>query len=89
MVQFSRLFDILRENALGAHDIKYVGHYEKSLCSDDDQRKMKVISSDLIALLCRLLITICVLNHIDYSVVQFVFLSNNLYFTQVNILQAF
>ena len=25
-----------RENALGAHDITYTGHYEKSLCSDSD-----------------------------------------------------
>ena len=54
------LVGILRENALCAHYIMYAGHYEKSLCSDNDprcySREMKIISSDWIALLCRLLI---------------------------------
>ena len=51
-----RLLGVLRENALGSHDITYAGHYEKSLCSDDDPGKMKIISLDWIALSCRLLI---------------------------------
>ena len=57
---YASLFCVLRENALCAHDITYVGHYEKSLLRDDDScnylRKMKIISSDWIALLRRLLI---------------------------------
>ena len=60
MVCYMHLFGILRENALCAHDITYVGHYEKSLCSDNDppcySREIKRISSDWIALLRRLLI---------------------------------
>ena len=56
------MFAVLRENALGAHDItyRYTGHHEKLLCSDNDPRchlrKMKIIFSDWIALLRRLLI---------------------------------
>ena len=57
----SCLFGILRENVLCAHEITYAGHYEKSLCSDNDPhcylREMKLISSDWIALLRRILIT--------------------------------
>ena len=57
----SRLFGVLRENALCTHNIMYVGRYEKSLCSDNDPRcylrEMKLISSDWIALLRRILIT--------------------------------
>ena len=30
------LFDPLRENALGAHEITYAGHYEKSSCSTNE-----------------------------------------------------
>ena len=49
----------LRENVHCAHDITYEGHYEKSLYSDNDpgcySREMKIISSDWIALLRRLL----------------------------------
>ena len=60
VVWYARLFGILRENALCAHDITYAGHYEKSLLRDNDSRyylrKMKIISSDWIALLHRLLI---------------------------------
>ena len=60
VVQYACLFGVLRENALGTHDIMYAGHYEKSLCSDDDLcchlRKMKITSSDWITLLRRLLI---------------------------------
>ena len=36
VVQYAGLCGVLRENALGAHDITYAGHYEKSLCSDND-----------------------------------------------------
>ena len=36
MVWYARLFGVLRENALCAHDIKYAGHYEKSLLHDND-----------------------------------------------------
>ena len=43
-----------------SHTRTYVGHYEKSLCSENDLRcywrKMKIISSDWIALSCMLLI---------------------------------
>ena len=50
----------LNENAFGAHDITYAGHYEKSLYSDNDLHchscKMKIISSDWIAPLRSLLI---------------------------------
>ena len=50
-MQNARLFGVLRENALGAYDITYAGHYEKSLSSYHDSRchfrKMKIISSDL------------------------------------------
>ena len=50
VVQYARLFGVLRENALVDHDIKYAGHYEKSLCSENDPhwgwRKMKLISLD-------------------------------------------
>ena len=57
---FVRLFGILRENVLDAHDITYMGHYEKLLCTDNDSRchlrKMKIISSAWIALLRKLLI---------------------------------
>ena len=60
MVWYARLFGVLRENALCAHDITYAGHYERSLLRDNDSRcylrKMKIISSDWIALLRRLLI---------------------------------
>ena len=31
-----RLLGVLRENALGAQNITYAGHNEKSLCSDND-----------------------------------------------------
>ena len=31
VVWYNRLFGILRGNALGAYDITYAGHYEKSL----------------------------------------------------------
>ena len=48
-----------RENTLHAHDITYAGHYEKSLLRDNDSRcylrKIKIISSDWIVLLRRLL----------------------------------
>ena len=58
-MQYAHLFGVLRENALGAHDITNSGHYEKSLCSDNDpcchSHKIKIISSDWIGLLCRLL----------------------------------
>ena len=54
MVQLVRLFAVLRENTLGAHDITYAGHYEKSLCSDNDLRchlcKIKIMSSDWLML---------------------------------------
>ena len=36
MVQYVDLFGVLRENALGAHDVTYAVYYEKSLCSDND-----------------------------------------------------
>ena len=56
----ARLFGVLRENPLCAHDITYAGHYEKSLCSDNDlryySREIKIISSDWITLLRRLLV---------------------------------
>ena len=59
-MQYARLFGILRENALSAHDITYAGHYEKSLCSKNDTRwcwrKIEIISLDSIALSRRLLI---------------------------------
>ena len=62
VVQYTCLFGVLRENALGAHDISYAGHYEKSLCSDNDlrchSRKMKLISSDWIVLLRMFIITL-------------------------------
>ena len=53
-------FDVLRENTPCAHDITYTGHYEKSVTLRDNDshcylHKMKIISSDLIALLRRLL----------------------------------
>ena len=52
----------LRENALCAYDITYAGHYEKSLLHDNDShcylRKIKIISSDWIALLRRLLMQV-------------------------------
>ena len=42
------MFGLSRENKLSVHEITYVGHHEKSLCSDNDPRchsyKMKVIS---------------------------------------------
>ena len=51
MVQYAYLFGLLREKALGANDITYAGHYEKSLSSDNDLpchlRKMKIISPKL------------------------------------------
>ena len=60
VVWYARLFGVLTENALCAHDITYAGHYEKSLLRVYDSRcclrKMKIISSDWIALLRRLLI---------------------------------
>ena len=55
-MQYMHLLGVLRENALGCHDITYTGHYEKSLYSDDDPGKMKIISLDWIALSCRFLI---------------------------------
>ena len=59
LVWYSRLFGVLRENALCAHDIMYAGHFEKSLLHDIESRcylrKMEIISSDWIALSCRLL----------------------------------
>ena len=62
LVWYLRLFCVLRENALCAHDITYAGHYEKSLLRDNDSCcylcEMKIISSDWIALLGRLLISI-------------------------------
>ena len=71
VVCYERLFGVLRENALCAHDIRYAGHYEKSLCSDNDLRcysgEMKIISSDWIALLRRLLKYI---NNLRYSAIQ-------------------
>ena len=46
MVWYARLFGVLRENALCAHDITYAGHYEKSLLHVNDSRcylrKMKI-----------------------------------------------
>ena len=60
VVQYSSLFDVMRENEFGPYDITYAGHYEKLLCSDNDSRyhsrKMKVLSSDWTAQSCRLLI---------------------------------
>ena len=59
MVLYARLFGVLRENTLYAYDITCVGHYEKSLLRDNDSCcylcRMKIISSDWIALLRRLL----------------------------------
>ena len=70
VVWYVCLFGVLRENALCAHDITYAGHYEKSLCSDNDPccypRGMKIISSDWIALLRRLLIR-CRVTHMKVS----------------------
>ena len=65
------MFGGLRENALFSHDITNAGHYEKSLLRDNDcrcyLRKMKIISSDWIALLRRLLISI---NNLRNSAIQ-------------------
>ena len=61
---YARLFGVLRENALCAYDIRYAGHYEKSLYSDNDpryySREMKIISSDWIAPLRRLLMILTI-----------------------------
>ena len=49
----------LRENILGAYNVTYVGHYQKSLYSNNDLpchvHKIKIIFLDQIPLLCRLL----------------------------------
>ena len=62
MVWCACLFGVLKENALCARDITYVGHYEKSLLCDNDSHcylhEVKIISSDWIALLRRLLMII-------------------------------
>ena len=62
VVWYVRLFGVLRENALCAHDITYADHYEKSLLRDNDSRyylhKIKIISSDWIALLRKLLMNV-------------------------------
>ena len=60
VVWYTHLFCVLRENKFCAHDITYTAHFEKSLCFDNDPRcypcEMKIISSEWIALLRRLLI---------------------------------
>ena len=59
-MQYERLLGVLRENALGTHDITYADHHEKSLCSDNDPPcqscEIKIIYLDWIAQLHRLLI---------------------------------
>ena len=67
MIWYVRLFGFLRENALCAHDVMYPGRYEKSLCSDNDppcySREMKIIYSDWVALIRRLLMNVMYESH--------------------------
>ena len=39
MVQYAHLIRVLREHAIGAHDITNAGRYEKSSCSDNKSTK--------------------------------------------------
>ena len=47
-MHYTRLFGVLEKNALGAHDITYTGHYEKSLCSDNDHLATRVNRNNLL-----------------------------------------
>ena len=61
VVHYARLFGVLREDAIGAHDITNAGHYEKSLCSDNDRAvfcaESVIICLDWVALSRRLLMS--------------------------------
>ena len=43
VVQYARLFGVLSQNPLDAHEITYAGHYEKSLCSDNREISFYVL----------------------------------------------